>query len=235
MAAYTRLMLALALVPLFAQKPVDGFQARIYKTLPYRLYIPPNYDSARKYPVVLYLHGSSGIGADNLKQISGTSVRGTRTWTASKVQAKYPTFVLAPQASGESWMREFPTILELLESLETEFSIDTARIYVVGQSMGGFGTWALIRVRPDVFAAAIPLCGGGNPFRANRIAQIPIWAFHGDADPTVSVEESRRMIAAIRQVGGSPRYTEYKGVGHDVWNKAFQEKELVDWLFSQHK
>jgi predicted peptidase len=218
-----------------AQKPVDGFVPRTYKTMPYRLFIPAGYDAARKYPLVIWLHGAGSVGNDNFKQISGASLRGTHTWTAPEVQAKYASFVLAPQSRLGGWSADFQLVLELLDSLEKEFSIDSSRIYLAGQSMGGFGTWYFITTRPDLFAAAIPLCGGGDPSRANAIKSIPIWAFHGEADPTVPVNESRKMIAAIQQSGGTPRYTEYKGVGHEVWFKAFQEKGLVDWLFAQHK
>ena len=101
--------------------------------------------------------------------------------------------------------------------------------------MGGIGTWNFIAARPDIFAAAIPLCGGGDVSRASVIAKIPIWAFHGSNDKSVPVTESRMMIAAVQQAGGNPRYTEYPGVGHEVWLKAFQEKGLVEWLFAQHK
>ena len=128
-----------------------------------------------------------------------------------------------------------PLVLGLLEALEGEFSIDASRVYVAGQSMGGIGTWSYIIARPDLFAAAIPLCGAGDASRAAVIAKIPIWAFHGADDPTIPVKESRTMIAAIKQAGGNPRYTEYPGVGHEVWLKAFQEKGLVEWLFAQHK
>jgi len=228
-------MILLAMMLLFSQKPVDGFQARMFKTMPYRLFVPPSYEKDRKYPLILWLHGAGSIGTDNLKQISGASLRGTHTWIAPQVQEKYPAFVLAPQSRGGAWATDFPTVLELLMSIEEEFNIDGKRVYVAGQSMGGFGTWHFITTRPDLFAAAIPLCGGGDPTRANVIAQMPIWAFHGEADPTVPVSESRKMIEAIRRAGGNPRYTEYKGVGHEVWFKTFQEKELVDWLFAQHK
>jgi predicted peptidase len=228
-------MLLLAFLLMLPQKPVDGFQARTFKTMPYRLFVPPSYDKEHKYPLILWLHGAGSIGNDNLKQISGASLRGTHTWIAPQVQAKYPAFVLAPQSRSGAWTADFPTVLELLKSVEEEFSVDTARIYVAGQSMGGFGTWHFITTRPDLFAAAMPLCGGGDVTRASLIAHMPIWAFHGEADPTVPVSESRNMIAAIRAAGGNPRYTEYKGVGHEVWFKTFQEKELVDWLFAQHK
>ena len=218
-----------------AQKPVDGFQARTYKTMPYRIFVPGGYDKTRQYPLVLWLHGAGSVGNDNFKQISEASLRGTHTWTTAQVQAKYPAFVLAPQSRNGSWTTELPLVLELLDSIKNEFSIDTTRIYIAGQSMGGYGTWDFITTMPNLFAAAIPLCGGGDPARANLIARIPIWAFHGEADPTVPVTESRNMIEAIKKAGGSPRYTEYRGVGHEVWLKAFQEKGLVDWLFAQHK
>jgi predicted peptidase len=228
-------MLLLALLLLVPQKPVDGFQARTFETMPYRLFVPPAYDQSKKYPLVLWLHGAGSIGRDNLKQISQASLRGTHTWTAPQVQAKHPAFVLAPQSHSGSWITDMPTVLELLDSVEKEFNIDATRIYIAGQSMGGNGTWHFITSRPELFAAAIPLCGWGNPNRANQITQMPIWAFHGAADPTVPAAESQKMIAAIRQAGGNPRYTEYKGVGHEVWLKAFQEPGLVEWLFAQHK
>jgi predicted peptidase len=126
-------------------------------------------------------------------------------------------------------------VLGLRHSVKAEFNIDSRRIYIAGQSMGGIGTWNFIAARPDIFAAAIPLCGGGDVSRASVIAKIPIWAFHGSNDKSVPVTESRMMIAAVQQAGGNPRYTEYPGVGHEVWLKAFQEKGLVEWLFAQHK
>lgn len=228
-------MLFVILLSLFAQKPVDGFAPRTYETMPYRLFVPANYDKTQKYPLILWLHGAGSVGSDNFKQISGASLRGTHTWTAPEVQAKHPAFVLAPQSHTGSWTTDLPLVLQLLDSIKSEFSIDATRIYIAGQSMGGFGTWAYVTAKPDLFAAAIPLCGGGDPSRASLIAKIPVWAFHGVDDPTVPVSESRSMIAAIQQAGGSPHYSEYKGVGHDVWLKAFQEKGLVDWLFAQHK
>src|SRR6185295_16288314 len=116
-----------------AQKPVDGFQPRIYKTMPYRIFVPATYDKPREYPLILWLHGSGSVGNDNFKQISGASLPGTHTWTAAQVQAKYPAFVLAPQSRSGSWEADMPLVVEILESLKTEFNIDSARIYVAGQ------------------------------------------------------------------------------------------------------
>jgi predicted peptidase len=228
-------MLFLSIALLLLQKPVDGFVPGTFKAMPYRLFIPANYDKAQRYPLILWLHGSGSVGTDNFKQISGASLRGTHTWIAPAVQSRYPSFVLAPQSRSGSWIVDMQRVLDLLDAIKNQYSIDSARIYIAGQSLGGYGTWHYIEARPDLFAAAIPLCGGGDPSRAAVIAKIPVWAFHGADDPTVPVNESRTMIWAIQQAGGSPRYTEYKGVGHEVWFKAFQERGLVDWVFSQHK
>jgi predicted peptidase len=232
---------------LYAQRNVDGFVARMYKndrgqTMPYRLFTPQGYNAQNMYPLVLWLHGSGSVGTDNFKQISGASLRGTHLWTQPQNQAKYPAFVLAPQ-SPRGWANfrsndlsgELSLVLEILESVRQEFSIDSARLYVAGQSMGGYGTWDLVTRRPGLFAAAVPLCGGGDTSKGWAAAQTPTWAFHGDADGTVPVSRSREMIAAIRKAGGNPRYTEYKGVGHDVWVRAVREPGLVDWLFAQRR
>jgi predicted peptidase len=126
-------------------------------------------------------------------------------------------------------------VLGILDAVKTEFNIDDTRIYVAGQSDGGYGTWNLITQKPDLFAAAIPLCGGGDPVLAGRVAKMPIWVFHGRRDDVIPVTESRRMIAAIQKAGGRPRYTEYAGVGHDVWKRALKDPDLVRWLFAQHR
>ena len=106
-------MLLLSLMLLLFQKPIDGFQARMFQTMPYRLFIPTSYERDHKYPLILWLHGAGSIGNDNLKQISGASLRGTHTWIAPQVQAKYPSFVLAPQSKSGAWTADFSTVLEL--------------------------------------------------------------------------------------------------------------------------
>jgi predicted peptidase len=125
--------------------------------------------------------------------------------------------------------------LEALAELQTKFSIDAARLYVTGQSMGGFGTWAVICEHPDLFAAAIPVCGGGDATQASKLSRLPVWAFHGEKDEAVSVERSRSMIAAMREAGGTPKYTEYKGAGHVIWNDVFKEPALISWVFTQRR
>ena len=227
-----------------ADDSIDGFVARVQKsaqgvTRPYRLFIPPQYDSQKKkYPLVLWLHGAGSVGSDNRKQVTLDSIQGTHVWITMANQMKYPAFVVAPQCPpGRTWNTsgELSVVLEVLDSLQKEFSIDSRRLYVSGQSMGGYGTWELIAEKPVLFAAAVPLCGGGNVATAGSISKVPIWAFHGSADRVVSVNESRKMITAIKNAGGNPRYTEYPGVGHEVWLHAFNEPGLIDWLFAQHR
>jgi predicted peptidase len=241
------LLILFIVMPGTAEDKVDGFVARIYKNsrrekMPYRLFIPASYDKSKKYPLIIWLHGAGGAGDDNLLQISGDQIPGTRLWTKPENQMRHPAFVLVPQSTG-GWASTSGTqlsdeerlVVEILNGLKSEFSIDSKRIYVAGQSNGGFGTWDMISKRPELFAAAIPLCGGGNPILASNLIFMPIWAFHGDQDNVIPVAETRNMIAAIKKLGGVPRYTEYKGVDHDVWTPAFKEPGLVDWLFAQHK
>jgi predicted peptidase len=256
--------LALAASPCAAQDQdnVDGFVARVYKnesgqTMPYRLFIPDGYDKRKQYPILLWLHGSGGIGSDNLRQITGDQIPGTRVWTKPESQAKHPAFVLVPQSPqpwdatgfyyGNHWMvlaasehgnelsRELVQVVGILESLKIEFNLDSKRLYISGQSFGGYGTWNFITKKPDLFAAAIILCGGGNPDLAARAKSIPIWAFQGDADNSQIIASNRAMIAGVEKAGGTPHYTEYAGMGHNIWGRVFTEPGLVDWLFAQHK
>jgi poly(3-hydroxybutyrate) depolymerase len=130
-----------------------------------------------------------------------------------------------------------PTRLALaaLEGLRKEFNLDPKRLYLTGLSMGGYGTWDVLARHPTLFAAAVPVCGGADESTAPAIKDLPIWCFHGGADKTVPPERSRNMIAALKAAGGNPKYTEYEGVGHNSWDKAYAEPDLPKWLFAQHR
>jgi len=164
-----------------------------------------------------------------------------------------PCFLVAPQCPvGSKWVEvpwdfqgphqtpEEPSpamrlTMELLDALEDEFSIDPDRRYVTGLSMGGFGTFDLLVRRGQYFAAGIPICGGLDESRAKEIAHVPFWVFHGSNDPAVPVVRSRSAVEALKAAGGDPKYTEYEGMGHNVWSRAYHEPELRDWLFRQHR
>ena len=239
------------------QKRSDGlekkFEARTLKgdwEMPYRLFRP---ETTENVPLVVYLHGSGGQGDDNLKQLGLGNVFGTRVCLLPENQKKFPCYVLVPQ-TDRGWVRYdlaklekgvyeiIPglgqgagRVLNIIDALLRDFSIDERRIYVMGQSMGGAGTWNIVSHRPQFFAAAAICCGSISKDDGTGSIETPVWAFHGDSDKTVPVSVSRDRIAARRKAGGHPLYTEYAGVDHNVWEWAFTEPALVNWLFSQHR
>jgi dienelactone hydrolase len=236
--------------------PTGVFEPREYRsaagqTLPYRLFTPNGYDPSRKYPLIVFLHGASARGADNQRQMGGPGQWGTSLWVQDEIQLKHPAFVLVPQAAGRAdshWVRQWRAnpardpadkeplelVVELIDALGQEVSIDPDRLYITGLSMGGFGVWIAISRYPDKFAAAIPICGGGDP-TAIAETTAKVWAFHGAADTAVPARRSREMIEALRRAGADPRYNEYPGVGHNAWQRAYREPELVEWLFAQQR
>jgi len=244
----------------------QSYEARAYGAMPYRLMKPLHVEPGRLYPLIVSLHGSGGVGDDNLSNL--------RFWNGVMAQPRwreqFPAFVLAPQRRpGGVWgpkpdmpeaadlyvRNDLPSTFEIIELLQREFPIDENRIYAVGSSGGGAGTWNIIAAKPEMFAAAIPVCGRFNPAYASRLKRLPIWVFHGDADPLISVEFSRQAFAAISEVGGNIKYTELRGVKHPSWIQAFtyhgddQSKgymtrasesadrttQVWQWLFRQQK
>jgi predicted peptidase len=224
----------------------ESFIAGSYRSpsgeaMAYRLFVPPGYDAAKKYPIVLWLHGAAGRGSDNFSQLAGGNSAGSRFWTTPENQANYHAFVLAPQVDAiKGWARPHtntPPVairlaLGILDSIEKQYSIDRAREYVVGQSMGGEGVWAALSIAPQRFAAAIALCGYGDAYMIPRVAKVPAWIFQGEEDPLGPVTRARQWVAELRKAGGTPKYTEYPSIGHNVWDVAFSEPGLAEWMFS---
>lgn len=232
--------------------PQQKFVPLVFKNdkgeeLRYRFLKPLNFNPGKSYPLVFFMHGSGERGSDNTAQIKNFLPQ----LCSDEMMFKYPCFVIAPQVPGdEKWCavkgwnqgvvippgeiaRPLRLSLELIDSLQKEYKIDTRRMYVIGLSMGGYGTWDALWRRPGFFAAAVPICGGGDPAKAPLFVKTPIWAFHGVADPTVPIALSREMIEAVKNAGGHPRLTEYPGVGHDSWTRASKTPELYKWLFAQ--
>lgn len=217
------------------------------RKLPYRLLIPAGYEtSTDAHPLLVFLHGAGERGGNNRAQLT----HGKRL--LCKAAIDYDCFVLAPQCpcggwwAGRHWadpehgLTEEPSetmhmLVELIDELEKEYRIDADRLYIMGLSMGGFGVWDAVERYPKRFAAAVPICGGGDETRAAQIAHVPVWVFHGRQDPVVSAQLSRTMVRALRAAGGDPRFTEYADVGHNSWDKAFNEPELLDWLTAQQR
>jgi predicted peptidase len=193
------------------------------ETLPYRLFVPQNYDRKKKYPLVVYLHGVGGVGDDNLKQIQGGNGYLIDFFTQAESQTHYPAFVVAPQSAGDGWIeraltkpaptRQLRLVVDLIGDLQRSYSIDGSRLYIEGQSLGGFGTFAIVAEFTKLFAAGVPLCGGADESKVLSIIKTPLWIFHGEKDEAVPVDSSRRIVAAIKKAGGSVKYTEYPGEG----------------------
>jgi predicted peptidase len=210
--------------------------------LPYRLFVPLGYDSNRKYPLLIWLHGGDGRGSDNVRQLNGGNQVGTHFFAGKEVQLQFPMFVLLPQCpSGDNWsdpdINQPTKWLELtmaaLADVRKEFSIDPDRLYLAGQSMGGLGVWSTLQAYPGMWAAAVVLCAYDNFTDVSVLARMPIWVFQGKDDDTVPVLLVQGMMKQLKKAHANVRYTEYPKVGHDVWNKAFAEPELLPWLSSQ--
>ncbi|MEL7834484.1 prolyl oligopeptidase family serine peptidase [Fodinibius sp. Rm-B-1B1-1] len=254
-----RVLLTVILLFLFfgtTKAQLTDFKAQTFtdstgQELQYRILKPADYDSSKSYPLVLFLHGAGERGDDNFSQLKW----GVSHLAEPKMREKYPAFIVAPQMpEGAVWsqlitsrdttsytasMGQTPTkpmrlTIELLKQLQEEYPVDSNRLYVTGISMGGFGTFDLIQRFPNKFAAAVPVCGGGDTTTAFMLTDIPLWVFHGTNDDVVQPEFSRSMIEAIRIAGGSPGYTEYPDEGHvGAWVQAYRNPHLYEWMFSK--
>lgn len=225
------------------------FVAFTYKSprgaeLPYRLYIPENTVAPEKYPLILYLHNASGRGYDNKKQITGSNYWGTHLWVTTANQSSNPCYVLVPQCglesiwtdlSGEEPSAVLQLVIQVIQNVQTAYPIDPNRIYAVGVSMGGTGVWDLVCKQPDLFAAAIPISGGGDTDLIDRITTLPLWVFNNAADQTIDIEATRDMIESLREAGARPKYTEFANSGKSLEQEVFQEINLSTWLFAQQR
>jgi len=216
--------------------------------LKYRLIKPQGYQPGRKYPVILFLHGAGERGNDN----TVTLKHAAKEFLDPARRAKYPAYVIIPQCptdkkwSEVDWSKEsselpekasdsMQSIKELLDDMIENAGVDRYRIYITGLSMGGYGTWDAIARYPDFFAAAAPICGGGDPKTVARFQSLPIWCFHGAKDSIVKVGRSREMVEALKAAGATVKYTEYPDAEHDSWTATYANPELYEWLFAQRR
>ena len=236
------------------------YQKKVFKSktggeLNYRILYPENYQSSKKYPVLLFLHGAGERGSDNEKQL----VHGAKLFLDPANREKFPAIVLFPQCPiGKSWAsldirnengkktynrqdgRKPGEMASLLDGLLKEISktekVDSKRIYVMGLSMGGFGTLEMLYLYPKKFAAAVPICGGHIVDLADVYAKhVPIWLFHGTKDSVVPVDFSRNLYAKLKELGADVKYTEFPDANHDSWTSTFATPELLPWIFSHHR
>jgi len=223
-------------------------------TLPYRILYPENYDANKKYPVVLFLHGRGESGSDNQKQLT----HGAKMFLTDEFRSKFPSIVIFPQCAENSYWAtvEIETVsdkrfftfvkggqptkamhllLQFTDQFFKQSNVDQSKIYVGGLSMGGMGTFELLRRKPKTFASAFAICGGDNPANAKRYKNVPLWIFHGGLDDVVNPQLSYSVFKELRKLGNEPKYTIYPKANHNSWDATFAEPELLPWLFSHQK
>lgn len=240
-----------------AQMRETGFLARSLTigatAYPYVVYVPRDYDPSRAWPVILFLHGSGERGTDGWRE----TIHGVAN-TIRFEPARVPAIVVFPQAPPDTrWLDEpADAAMQALDRAIAEFHGDPSRVYITGLSMGGYGTLHLAMAHPDRFAAAVVVCGGllthptttavrqspltlgGDPYAiaAGKLRGLPIWFFHGVNDDVIPIDESRHLVAALQNAGAPDVHlTEYPGVGHGAWDRAYGEAAMWTWLFAQNR
>src|SRR5262245_32404227 len=242
---------AIAVFAVTAAAADTGFIDKTYKDSSgtehkYVVFVPHNYKKGAPTPTILFLHGAGETKQQPAKQKEGAKPKAPPKMPVEvgigpaikKREKTFPFLTIIPQAPRFGWGAGSDggkLALAILDEVEKEYSVDKKRLYLTGLSMGGMGTWSLAMAMPEKWAAIVPICGRGDTKTADKIKDLPCWAFHGDADTAVNVSGSREMIAAIKKAGGDPKYTEYPGVGHNSWDKAYATDELYEWLLKHSK
>jgi predicted peptidase len=225
-------------------------------TLLYRILYPEAFQRTQKYALILVLHGAGERGSDNELQLT----HGSNLFLQENVRKNFPAIVIFPQCpldsywsnvdietkldeqriytfhSGGKPTKAMKLLLEFLDQFLNEPYVDKSRLYLGGLSMGGMGTFELLSRRPKIFAAAFPICGGGDPASVQKYAKdVSVWIFHGSEDDVVPAAQSKVMAEALKKAGADVKLTLYPGVEHESWVNAFAEPELLPWLFSHRK
>ena len=224
-------------------------------SLPYRLLLPENYNANKKYPLIFFMHGSGERGNDNEKQLQ----HGAALFLKNEVRKNYPAIIVFPQCPQNSYWSNVnfktdsignrififkadatPTIAMkmaegLLHKIIKQYPVQKKQVYIGGLSMGGMGTFEMVYRNPKLFAAAIPICGGGDPVTAKKIRKIKWWVFHGAKDDVVPPYNSEVMVNALQKAKASVKFTLYPEANHNSWDAAFAQPELLSWLFAQKR
>ena len=206
----------------------------VKENLNYLLFLPEGYQTKsenpnKSWPLMIFLHGAGERGSD-LEQV--------KAWGPPKRvenEVDFPFVLVSPQCPrGQFWNTDH--LLQLVQATIETHNVDPDRVYLTGLSMGGYGSWALAAEAPELFSAVAPICGGGDPRTADQLKDLPIWVFHGDDDGVVPLSESKKMVDAVKEVGGENiKFTIYEGVGHDSWIQAYDDDALYQWLLEQKR
>lgn len=223
-------------------------------TMPYRMLLPKNYDGLKSYPLIIVLHGSGERGNDNEAQLS----HGTEAFLNGRARDSFPAVVIFPQCSKNGWWsntkvteqkgeerfefyeggdatKDMKLLMALVKSTIKNHHVNKQMVYAGGLSMGGMGTFELVRRMPKTFAAAFPICGGANPATAKKLKHTAWWVFHGGKDDVVLPKYSQQMVNALKAENAEVKFSLYPNDNHNSWDSAFGEKELLPWLMSHKK
>lgn len=201
---------------------------RQFEEMNYILKLPKNFDECKKYPVILLLHGAGTRGTD-IELLKEQSY-----FIHTEKLENFNFITVAPQCSEETWFDMFEKLKRFILCIYNERFTDKERFYVTGASMGGYAAWQLIMSMPQIFAAAVPICGGGMYWDAARLVNVPVWAFHGAKDEVVFSEESIKMVNAVNNAGGNARLTIYPENDHNAWDDTYSNPKVYEWLL-MHK
>ena len=222
---------------IFKDRLNDEWEKMEFGTLKFRFWGGEKLRPTKRYPFVVFLHGRGSGGSDNEKQLFSVP----RKFTSKNFYKDNPSFLIAPQCPDDTlgWRGNYiDDVIKIVKEAIEHLPVDKNRIYITGVSMGGFGTWEALSLAPELFAAAVPICGGATPSIARKIKDIPIWTHHGEADEVVKVEWTRGIVDALERAKGNIKYTEYPkelGIKHDAWKPCYNNAEVFDWMFSQIK
>lgn len=216
----------------FFQKDVEVSKS---VSLAYLLSLPKDYEAEgnKKYPLVLFLHGMGERGSNlDLVKLHGLPKNAEKE--------DFPFILVSPQCPLDiqrysNWLFYIDSVIALLDDVIDNYQVDEQRVYITGLSMGGYGTWEIAKQFPHKFAAAAPICGGGSTKQIDRLADMPVWAFHGAKDDVVPLEESEVMVEALRDAGGNVKFTIYPEANHDSWTETYNNPEFLSWLLKQKK
>ncbi|MBQ3064148.1 MAG: prolyl oligopeptidase family serine peptidase [Clostridia bacterium] len=199
---------------------------KTFEDMQYLIRYPKNYDSTKRYPVILFLHGAGTRSSDI------TVLKNNFFFKSSEKFLDLGFITVAPLCERETWCDHFETLARFTKTVFAAPDTDPARFYLTGNSMGGYGTWQLAISHPELFAAIVPVCGGGMYWDAGRLVNVPVWAFHGEKDSLVLPAESKIMVERVNQCGGNARLTLYPEAGHDAWTPTYTNREVYEWLLS---
>lgn len=223
------------------------FEARDGTVIPYRIYIPYDYDASKEYPVLTIFHGAGERGTDNVSQMKHMLLN----MFSNDDSPLWDSIVVCPQCPGnDQWVdtpwengnysvesveesNELKAVLEIMDWLERNYSTDVDRYYLAGLSMGGFAVWDLLMRHPEKFAGAVPLCGGADYTQAEKLVNMPIYTIHGTNDGDVPISGTQQIVDALKALGSKIEYEELAGYGHNVWDYASKKAEIWTWLFEQ--